>query len=228
MVPPVTISTTVPPIPPLTDTERLSPVQSPTHSSHSPNDRSRRSASQPSPFGYSCSPVIPSPEAGDLTHHPHVANRQAQPDPATVILPHWTSQVNKNDHETDESSKVGAQAGPRSSSSRQVSSSPERREARSIRIRPGENHPGWPGFQVPDSPLPPSEELSADLFHVDVDLGPLRSVSRNHAIIEYRPHVGQFCLQVLGRNGVWVDGVYFVRGSSVLLSKGYVQVHIGS
>lgn len=77
---------------------------------------------------------------------------------------------------------------------------------------------------------------------VDVDLGPLKSISRHHARIYYSaagvplPHPpgprrhdeddlgpalkdGAFVLQVLGRNGAFVDDVYHDRGTCVLLSK---------
>lgn len=78
------------------------------------------------------------------------------------------------------------------------------------------------GLHDIDTPPPPSAKLSGDLHHVDVDLGPLKSVSRNHAKIEYRSDLGQFCLEIYGRNGVWVDDRYYIRGSVVPLNQGYV------
>ena len=67
-------------------------------------------------------------------------------------------------------------------------------------------------------PPPPPEQSGVD--HVDVDLGPLKSVSRNHAKIEYRSDLGHFCLEILGRNGAWVDDRYYVKGSVVPLKQG--------
>lgn len=73
--------------------------------------------------------------------------------------------------------------------------------------------------------------------HVDVDLGPMKSISRHHARIFYNPPSmmtpgdlsayrgqmlpgeGTFVLEVLGRNGAFVDDVYCDRGSCVPLSK---------
>ena len=73
---------------------------------------------------------------------------------------------------------------------------------------------------------------------VDVDLGPLKSISRHHARIFYNPpgvplpgeslairqHTpapteGTFVLEVLGRNGAFVDDVYLDRGVCVPLAK---------
>ena len=75
-----------------------------------------------------------------------------------------------------------------------------------------------PYFAVP--PPPPAKLSSAPVDHVDVDLGPLKSVSRNHARIEYRPDLGHFCLDIYGRNGAWVDDRYYVKGSTVPLNQG--------
>ncbi|WRT65505.1 uncharacterized protein IL334_002448 [Kwoniella shivajii] len=72
----------------------------------------------------------------------------------------------------------------------------------------------------PPPPPPPPMKSSAPVDHVDVDLGPLKSVSRNHAKIEYRADLGHFCLEIYGRNGAWVDDRYFVKGSIVPLAQG--------
>ncbi|OCF58130.1 hypothetical protein L486_04160 [Kwoniella mangroviensis CBS 10435] len=72
----------------------------------------------------------------------------------------------------------------------------------------------------PPPPPPPPAKSSAPVEHVDVDLGPLKSVSRNHAKIEYRADLGHFCLEIFGRNGAWVDDRYFVKGSIVPLAQG--------
>ncbi|KZT37633.1 hypothetical protein SISSUDRAFT_1048154 [Sistotremastrum suecicum HHB10207 ss-3] len=60
---------------------------------------------------------------------------------------------------------------------------------------------------------------------VDVDLGPLKSVSRLHARIEYEEDEERFVLVVLGRNGAWVDGVWAASGSMVPLSaRSQIQI----
>lgn len=58
---------------------------------------------------------------------------------------------------------------------------------------------------------------SSDSPQVDVDLGPLKSVSRLHARIDYEEDHEQFVLVVLGRNGAWVDGIWSGSGSRVPL-----------
>lgn len=72
----------------------------------------------------------------------------------------------------------------------------------------------------PPPPPPPLHTTTDSLEHVDVDLGPLKSVSRNHAKINYLTDLGHFCLEIYGRNGAWVDDRYFVRGSIVPLNQG--------
>ncbi|KAL7419644.1 Pre-rRNA-processing protein fhl1 [Cryptotrichosporon argae] len=69
-------------------------------------------------------------------------------------------------------------------------------------------------------PPPPPTKSTSHLEHVDVDLGPLKSVSRNHAKIEFRGDIGQFCLEIWGRNGAWVDNRYYVKGTVVPLGQG--------
>ena len=64
----------------------------------------------------------------------------------------------------------------------------------------------------------PGSASSSDMPQVDVDLGPLKSVSRLHAKIEYEESQERFVLVVLGRNGAWVDGVWSGSGSRVPLS----------
>lgn len=68
--------------------------------------------------------------------------------------------------------------------------------------------------------IPPnSPSSSAALPQVDVDLGPLKSVSRLHANIEYDESEERFVLVVQGRNGAWVDGVWSGSGSRVPLNE---------
>lgn len=67
--------------------------------------------------------------------------------------------------------------------------------------------------------IPTSTASSSEKTQVDVDLGPLKSVSRLHARIEYEEEEEHFVLVVLGRNGAWVDGAWCGKGSKVALSE---------
>jgi len=69
--------------------------------------------------------------------------------------------------------------------------------------------------------IPTSTASSSDETQVDVDLGPLKSVSRLHARIEYEEEEERFVLVVLGRNGAWVDGTWCGKGNKVPLSERY-------
>lgn len=67
----------------------------------------------------------------------------------------------------------------------------------------------------------------SDVALVDVDLGPLKSVSRLHARIEYEEEEERFILVVLGRNGAWVDGIWAGSGSKVPLgARCGIRCHI--
>lgn len=63
----------------------------------------------------------------------------------------------------------------------------------------------------------PDSASTSDSSQVDVDLGPLKSVSRLHARIEYEESQERFVLVVVGRNGAWVDGIWSGAGSRVPL-----------
>lgn len=65
--------------------------------------------------------------------------------------------------------------------------------------------------------IPANTASTSDNPQVDVDLGPLKSVSRLHARIEYDEDEERFVLVVVGRNGAWVDGVWSGSGSRVPL-----------
>ena len=65
--------------------------------------------------------------------------------------------------------------------------------------------------------IPANTASSSENPQVDVDLGPLKSVSRLHARIEYDEDEERFVLVVVGRNGAWVDGVWSGNGSRVPL-----------
>jgi forkhead box protein K len=70
--------------------------------------------------------------------------------------------------------------------------------------------------------IPNSTASSSEQGQVDVDLGPLKSVSRLHAKIEYDEEEERFVLIVMGRNGAWVDGTWSGKGSQVPLSERFV------
>lgn len=72
--------------------------------------------------------------------------------------------------------------------------------------------------------IPNSTASSSEQAQVDVDLGPLKSVSRLHAKIEYEEDEERFVLAVLGRNGAWVDGAWSGKGSKVPLGERYVTI----
>jgi forkhead box protein K len=67
--------------------------------------------------------------------------------------------------------------------------------------------------------IPNASTSASDNSPVDVDLGPLKSVSRLHAKIEYEEDDERFVLAVVGRNGAWVDGVWSGSGSRVPLGE---------
>ncbi|KAF7973210.1 hypothetical protein HWV62_15803 [Athelia sp. TMB] len=77
------------------------------------------------------------------------------------------------------------------------------------------------------SPATSESSSQGDKTQVDVDLGPLKSVSRLHARIEYEEDEERFALVVVGRNGAWVDGVWSGSGSRVPLSE-RSQIQIAS
>ncbi|KAF8439439.1 hypothetical protein L210DRAFT_981807 [Boletus edulis BED1] len=62
---------------------------------------------------------------------------------------------------------------------------------------------------------------------VNVDLGPLKSVSRLHARIEYKEEEAHFVLIVIGCNGAWVDSVWSGSSSWVPLGESS-QIQIAS
>ncbi|OSC98720.1 hypothetical protein PYCCODRAFT_1470861 [Trametes coccinea BRFM310] len=75
--------------------------------------------------------------------------------------------------------------------------------------------------------VPANTASSSDSPQVDVDLGPLKSVSRLHAKIDYDEEEERFVLIVIGRNGAWVDGVWSGSGSKVPLGD-RAQIQIAS
>ncbi|KAG7097255.1 hypothetical protein E1B28_004621 [Marasmius oreades] len=79
----------------------------------------------------------------------------------------------------------------------------------------------------PAQPSASSSTASSDPVQVDVDLGALKSVSRLHAKIEYDQDQDRFVLQVVGRNGAWVDGVWQGSGTRAPLGE-RSQIQIAS
>ncbi|KAF9222039.1 hypothetical protein BS17DRAFT_796841 [Gyrodon lividus] len=79
----------------------------------------------------------------------------------------------------------------------------------------------------PTSSVTGADGPTSSLSPVDVDLGPLKSVSRLHARIEYEEEEERFILVVIGRNGAWVDGVWSGTGSRVPLGE-RSQIQIAS
>lgn len=75
---------------------------------------------------------------------------------------------------------------------------------------------------------PSSSTSPAEQQQVDVDLGALKSVSRLHAKIEYDPEEDRFVLEVLGRNGAWVDGVWYGSSSRAVLGERLVYIYFGN
>jgi len=58
----------------------------------------------------------------------------------------------------------------------------------------------------------------------DIDLGPLKNISRLHARIEYEEEIGGFILAVIGRNGAFVDGAWQEPGRRVPLGDRLVAI----
>jgi hypothetical protein len=75
-----------------------------------------------------------------------------------------------------------------------------------------------PEFSTTPSPfLKPSKAPSA--VTVDVDLGPIKAVSRDHARLYFDYQRSAWVLEVRGRNGVVVDGRWRARGEKVVLNQ---------
>jgi len=57
----------------------------------------------------------------------------------------------------------------------------------------------------------------------DIDLGPIRAVSRQHARLYFDYELGGWAIEVLGRNGVVVEGKWKAKGEREPLSKRFVH-----
>ncbi|BGP16441.1 hypothetical protein JCM10213_004003 [Rhodosporidiobolus nylandii] len=66
---------------------------------------------------------------------------------------------------------------------------------------------------APTTPVEPSPPVT------DVDLGPIRAVSRQHAKLYFDYDAGSWAIEVLGRNGVVVEGKWRAKGQRVALVK---------
>ncbi|KAG6378902.1 hypothetical protein JVT61DRAFT_13185 [Boletus reticuloceps] len=94
-------------------------------------------------------------------------------------------------------------------------------------FRPSPSPSAGGAFPLPSASLNSTDGLPSSQSPVDVDLGPLKSVSRLHARIEYEEEEARFVLVVIGRNGAWVDGVWSGAGSRVPLGE-RSQIQIAS
>ena len=82
---------------------------------------------------------------------------------------------------------------------------------------PGEDEEavGSDALVAPPLDPPPAYSIAspgADAIHVDVDLGPIKAVSRDHARLYYDYGAAAWALEVRGRNGVVVEGRWRARG----------------
>ncbi|KAL5612980.1 hypothetical protein BROUX41_003943 [Berkeleyomyces rouxiae] len=75
-----------------------------------------------------------------------------------------------------------------------------------------------------DAPAPPSDSKAEDSVHID--LGPSKTVSRQHALIFFNSEAEQWYLGVKGRNGAKLDGTVLKLGTSKALKSGNV-IEIG-
>lgn len=59
----------------------------------------------------------------------------------------------------------------------------------------------------------------APVITTDIDLGPIRAVSRQHARLYFDYELGGWAIEVLGRNGVVVEGTWKAKGERESLGK---------
>lgn len=72
-----------------------------------------------------------------------------------------------------------------------------------------------PSPKVPPQPSPPAPATIV----TDIDLGPIRAVSRQHARLYFDYEMGGWALEVLGRNGVVVEGRWKAKGEKEGLGR---------
>ncbi|KAK9450079.1 fork head domain-containing protein [Limtongia smithiae] len=63
---------------------------------------------------------------------------------------------------------------------------------------------------------------NTDPEHIDIDLGPMKVVSRKHAVVKYDLQTRTWVISVMGRNGVKIDGVPYKDGKTAELHSGSV------
>jgi hypothetical protein len=66
----------------------------------------------------------------------------------------------------------------------------------------------------------------ANIVGADIDLGPLKNISRLHARIEYEEELERFVLAIIGRNGAYVDGTWKGPGTRIPLGDRYARPSI--
>ncbi|GAA6001417.1 hypothetical protein JCM10207_006656 [Rhodosporidiobolus poonsookiae] len=79
--------------------------------------------------------------------------------------------------------------------------------------------PTIPSAIQPTLPMPAIEAIPLAAPITDVDLGPIRAISRQHARLFFDYDSGAWVLEVLGRNGVVVEGKWRAKGQRVVLTK---------
>lgn len=64
---------------------------------------------------------------------------------------------------------------------------------------------------------------ASETDHVDVHLGNTKAISRQHARVQYNFVKKSFEIYVGGRNGLFVDDIFYEQGSIVTLDDRYVS-----
>ena len=70
----------------------------------------------------------------------------------------------------------------------------------------------------PPPAVAPAPDTAASLV-TDIDLGPIRAVSRQHARLYFDYELGSWAIEVLGRNGVVVEGTWKAKGEIGTLGR---------
>lgn len=83
-----------------------------------------------------------------------------------------------------------------------------------------------PPPEIKPAPQTPAK-VAPTLPDIDVDLGPIRAVSRDHARIFYDYETSGWMLRVNGRNGVVVEGRWLEKGECVALAERFVALFCG-
>ncbi|GAA5920558.1 hypothetical protein JCM1841_005728 [Sporobolomyces salmonicolor] len=76
--------------------------------------------------------------------------------------------------------------------------------------------PSTSAVPIDSKPTPATPARSQDAV-TDIDLGPVRAVSRQHGKLYFDYEVGGWVLEVLGRNGVVIEGNWRAKGTKTLL-----------